>query len=108
VLLLGKRAEAECNEATFGDQINKSEAENHELDPELWVPRDRLQDDPGVMRDLPELRQRLGELPRDREIIAYCQSGQRSYIAARILSQHGFRVRNLTGAYCTWRATRPQ
>ena len=30
VLLLGKRAEAECNEATFGDQINKSETENHE------------------------------------------------------------------------------
>jgi rhodanese-related sulfurtransferase len=57
---------------------------------------------------LDELRQRLSELPRDREIIAYCQSGQRSYIAARILSQHGFRVRNLTGAYRTWRATRPQ
>jgi NADPH-dependent 2,4-dienoyl-CoA reductase/sulfur reductase-like enzyme/rhodanese-related sulfurtransferase len=54
---------------------------------------------------LDELRQRIGELPRDREIIAYCQSGQRSYIAARILSQLGFRVRNLTGAYRTWRAT---
>jgi NADPH-dependent 2,4-dienoyl-CoA reductase/sulfur reductase-like enzyme/rhodanese-related sulfurtransferase len=57
---------------------------------------------------LDELRQRLSELPRDREIITYCQSGQRSYIAARILSQHGFRVRNLTGAYRTWRATQPQ
>jgi rhodanese-related sulfurtransferase len=57
---------------------------------------------------LDELRQRLSELPRDREIIAYCQSGQRSYIAARVLSQHGFRVRNLTGSYRTWRATQPQ
>jgi NADPH-dependent 2,4-dienoyl-CoA reductase/sulfur reductase-like enzyme/rhodanese-related sulfurtransferase len=57
---------------------------------------------------LDELRQRLSELPRDREIIAYCQSGQRSYNAARILSQYGFRVRNLTGAYRTWRATQPQ
>ncbi len=35
-------------------------------------------------------------------------SGQRSYIAARILSQHGFRVRNLTGAYRTWRITQPK
>lgn len=56
---------------------------------------------------LDELRQRLGELPRDHEIITYCQSGQRSYNAARILSQHGFRVRNLTGSYRTWRATQP-
>lgn len=55
---------------------------------------------------LDELRQRLGDLPRDREIIAYCHSGQRSYIAARILSHHGFRVRNLTGSYRTWEASR--
>jgi NADPH-dependent 2,4-dienoyl-CoA reductase/sulfur reductase-like enzyme/rhodanese-related sulfurtransferase len=54
---------------------------------------------------LDELRQRLSELPRDREIITYCHTGQRSYIAARLLSQHGFRVRNLAGSYRTWRAT---
>jgi len=52
---------------------------------------------------LDELRGRLNELPRDREIITYCQSGQRSYNAARILSQHGFRVRNLAGSYRTWK-----
>ncbi len=57
---------------------------------------------------LDDLRRRLSELPRDREIIAYCQSGQRSYIAARILCHHGFRVRNLTGSYRTWRATQCQ
>jgi rhodanese-related sulfurtransferase len=51
---------------------------------------------------LDELRQRLTELPRDHEIITYCHSGQRSYFAARILSQHGFRVRNLSGSYRTW------
>lgn len=57
---------------------------------------------------LDELRQRISELPRDRELIAYCHSGQRSYIAARILSQQGFRVRTLTGGYRTWRVTQPQ
>ncbi|MDK2745313.1 MAG: FAD-dependent oxidoreductase [Nitrospira sp. BO4] len=57
---------------------------------------------------LDELRQRLSELPRDREIIVYCQSGQRSYIAARILSHHGFHVRNLTGSYRTWQAIQCQ
>jgi NADPH-dependent 2,4-dienoyl-CoA reductase/sulfur reductase-like enzyme/rhodanese-related sulfurtransferase len=53
---------------------------------------------------LDQLRARLGELPNDREIIVHCQTGQRSYYAARILSQHGFRVRNLTGSYRTWKA----
>jgi NADPH-dependent 2,4-dienoyl-CoA reductase/sulfur reductase-like enzyme/rhodanese-related sulfurtransferase len=57
---------------------------------------------------LDDLRWRLSELPRDRELITYCHSGQRSYIAARILSHHGFRVRNLTGSYRTWRATQCQ
>jgi NADPH-dependent 2,4-dienoyl-CoA reductase/sulfur reductase-like enzyme/rhodanese-related sulfurtransferase len=52
---------------------------------------------------LHQLRQRLGELPKDRELIVSCQSGQRSYFAARLLSQRGFRVRNLTGSYRTWK-----
>ena len=52
---------------------------------------------------LDEVRSRMNELPRDREIIVYCQSGQRSFFACRILAQHGFRVRNLTGSYRTWR-----
>jgi NADPH-dependent 2,4-dienoyl-CoA reductase/sulfur reductase-like enzyme/rhodanese-related sulfurtransferase len=52
---------------------------------------------------LNELRQRTEELPRDREIIVHCQSGQRSYFACRLLRQRGFRVRNLTGSYRTWR-----
>ena len=51
---------------------------------------------------LDELRARLGELPRDREIIVSCQSGQRSYFACRLLAQNGFQVRNLTGAWRTW------
>lgn len=53
---------------------------------------------------LDQIRSRLNELPRDREIIAYCQSGQRSYFTSRILLQHGFRVRNLSGSYRTWKA----
>ena len=57
---------------------------------------------------LDDLRARMRELPRDREIIVHCQSGQRSYFACRILAQHGFSVRNLTGSWRTWRtATTP-
>jgi rhodanese-related sulfurtransferase len=46
---------------------------------------------------LGELRKRLDELPRDREIWVHCGVGQRSYYASRVLKQHGFRVRNLSG-----------
>lgn len=51
---------------------------------------------------LNDLRGRLTELPKDRDLLVYCASGQRSYNACRILAQHGFRCRNLSGAYKTW------
>ncbi|MHC4406428.1 MAG: FAD-dependent oxidoreductase [Planctomycetota bacterium] len=50
------------------------------------------------------LRERLDELPRDKEILAFCQVGLRGYLASRILSQRGFNCRNLTGGYKTYRA----
>lgn len=46
---------------------------------------------------LGEIRARLGELPRDREIWVHCGVGQRSYYATRVLRQNGFQVRNLSG-----------
>jgi NADPH-dependent 2,4-dienoyl-CoA reductase/sulfur reductase-like enzyme/rhodanese-related sulfurtransferase len=46
---------------------------------------------------LAELRARLGEIPRDREIGVICRSGQRAYYATRILLQHGFKARNVSG-----------
>lgn len=44
-----------------------------------------------------ELRARLDELPKDREIHLICRSAQRAYYAQRMLAQHGFKVRNLSG-----------
>lgn len=57
---------------------------------------------------LSELRARVQELPRDRLIIASCQSGQRSYFACRFLAQRGYHVRNLAGSYRTWQAAQPR
>ncbi len=51
-----------------------------------------------------DLRERLDELPRDKEILAYCGVGLRGYLACRILSQNGFRCRNLTGGMTTYKA----
>ena len=46
---------------------------------------------------LAELRARLDELPRDREIQIICRSGQRAYIAASMLLQKGFKARTISG-----------
>jgi rhodanese-related sulfurtransferase len=46
---------------------------------------------------LGQLRGRLGELPRDREIHVICRSGQRAYYATRILLQNGFKAKNVSG-----------
>jgi len=46
---------------------------------------------------LPQLRGRLGELPRDREINILCRSAQRAYYVTRILQQNGFKARNISG-----------
>mgnify|MGYP000311003376 CR=1 FL=1 len=54
---------------------------------------------------LPELRKSLEKIPRDKTVVAYCQSGQRSYYACRFLSQNSFVVKNLSGGYLTWKST---
>jgi NADPH-dependent 2,4-dienoyl-CoA reductase/sulfur reductase-like enzyme/rhodanese-related sulfurtransferase len=53
---------------------------------------------PGAVNiPLAELRARLGELPRDREINVVCRSAQRAYYATRILLQNGFKARSISG-----------
>jgi NADPH-dependent 2,4-dienoyl-CoA reductase/sulfur reductase-like enzyme/rhodanese-related sulfurtransferase len=60
---------------------------------------------------LGQLRARLGELPRDREILTICRSGGRAYFAARILLQNGFTARVLSGgmlrARCSGQSEKP-
>ncbi len=52
---------------------------------------------------LGELEERLSELPRDRPIVVYCKSGQRSRTAAEFLGQQGFEaVENLEGGLLAW------
>jgi rhodanese-related sulfurtransferase len=46
---------------------------------------------------LGQLRSRLGELPRDREICVICRSGGRAYYATRVLLQNGYNARTIAG-----------
>lgn len=57
---------------------------------------------------LDDLRGRISELDPDLSYIVACQGGQRSYIAERILKQHGFQVKNLDGAFRLYSTVRPE
>ena len=46
-----------------------------------------------------ELRKRLDEVPKDRNIYVFCEVGFRAYLATRFLSQMGYHVKNLSGGY---------
>jgi adenylyltransferase/sulfurtransferase len=52
---------------------------------------------------LGQLESRLAEVPRDRPIVVYCKSGQRSELAARLLMERGYSdVVNLEGGLVAW------
>lgn len=48
------------------------------------------------------LREAIGELPRDRDIVLYCRSGNRSARATAMLRAAGLRAQNLSGGLLRW------
>ena len=74
------------NGAQLLDVRNPAELSNGKFTNALAIPLD-------------ELRARLVELDKNQAYIVSCHSGQRSYLAERIMKQHGFTVKNLDGAY---------
>ena len=51
------------------------------------------------MRELPL---RLKDLPKGREIVVYCHTGNRSLRASAFLVKHGFRAKSLKGGIDEW------
>lgn len=69
--------------------------------------RDDLEVESGMLKGainipLPDIRERMAELDKNKEIWVYCAVGLRGYIAARILMQYGFKVKNILGGYKTY------
>ena len=62
--------------------------------------------DDAINIPLGELRDRMGELPSDADILTYCAVGQRSYYASRALRQYGYNARNVSGGMRTYEAYR--
>lgn len=51
---------------------------------------------------LPKLRDRLNEIPKDKNIYVTCQVGLRGYIATRILKAYGYNAKNIDGGMKTY------
>ncbi len=52
---------------------------------------------------LDEIRERINEIPKEKEIYIFCAVGLRGYLATRILMQRGYQqVKNLSGGYKTY------
>lgn len=69
------------------DVRGAGEIKHHPLESEYQIPVDHL-------------RENLAVISRDKPLALLCQSGQRSYIAQRILKQSGFKdVFNITGGW---------
>jgi rhodanese-related sulfurtransferase len=56
---------------------------------------------------LEELRDRVGEVPRDRRVVVHCQVGMRGYMATLLLRQARIDAANLAGGYKTYRLFHP-
>lgn len=58
----------------------------------------------GTLMPMGELPARLRELPRDKDVVLYCEKGIRSVIAIQRLEQAGFsNLINLSGGMKAWR-----
>jgi rhodanese-related sulfurtransferase len=51
---------------------------------------------------LPELGERIDEIPRDRQVVCVCRSGSRSGSAVKLLTKQGFYAENLRGGMIAW------
>ncbi|MDT2801886.1 FAD-dependent oxidoreductase [Vagococcus lutrae] len=56
---------------------------------------------------LPQLRERLSELDKDTHYMIACASGQRSYMAERVLVQEGYDVSNMSGSFAIYSVVKP-
>jgi rhodanese-related sulfurtransferase len=64
---------------------------------------DEVHIEPSKLIPLGQLKERLGELPKDKEIIAFCKISLRGYEACKILEPAGFKdTKFMDGGVVTW------
>ncbi|MGE3260584.1 MAG: rhodanese-like domain-containing protein [Bacteriovoracia bacterium] len=63
----------------------------------LWMPTSEISE------DTPKWQEFKAKLPKDKPVILYCRSGNRSGRLAEFLAQDGYETVNL-GGFCEWKA----
>ena len=56
-----------------------------------------------ILIPLTQLKTSLDKLPKNKKIIVYCQTGNRSVTASRLLKKNGYSPINVKGGYLAWR-----
>lgn len=69
------------------------------LDVRTSVERENGSLEDSIHIDVNDLRNKLNELDKTKEYWVHCAVGLRAYVAERILKQHGFVAKNITGGY---------
>lgn len=93
-----------------GDLLESQTGESRQLVDVREAEEFSLGQIPGAVNiPLGELRRRTNEISRDKSVVLYCAVGLRSYLAARILMNKGFKdVKSLNGGYRIYRALRDE
>ena len=101
---------SEFDNITADDLREKMEKGDDFLLLDVRTPAEHAADAIKGSRLLPvqELSFRAAELPRNREIVAYCRVGNRSAFAATYLARLGYNVKNLEGGIMTWNTVQGQ
>jgi len=84
------------------DEFSKRRAEFHLLDVREDGEWNAGHIDGAQHIPLRELADRLGELPKERTLVAVCRSGSRSGAAVQGLRKLGFEAENLEGGVNAW------
>lgn len=85
--------------------IVPEKAENFDREKSVLIDvRTALEYENGHLKDaihipVEELRDRIQEIPKEKQVLVYCQIGIRGYIASLILKHKGFKVSNVTGGF---------
>ena len=103
-ILLGPKT-TQSTEISVAQAYQKYQQGAFFLDVRSQAEWDQVQISKSTLIPLDELQSRLGELPRDRDIVVVCKSGVRSKEGMTILLQAGFsRASCMTGGLTAWKA----
>lgn len=92
------------------DQLHSFIKENDALLLDVRTPKEfsRGYIEGAVNINVDDLRERIGELDKNKTYVIYCQVGLRGYLANRILRNLGYNAVNLNGGYNLWKNVYPQ